>query len=43
MKKLFSSVNVDNLVLIHIFKDMWSIHQDADSANSCDKEEQIKL
>jgi len=41
--KLFSSVNVDDLVLIHIFKDVWGIHQDANSANRCDKEEHVEL
>ena len=41
--RLFSSVNVDDLVLIHIFKDVWGIHQDANSANRCDKEEHVEL
>ena len=41
--RLFSSVNVDDLVLIHIFKDVWGIHQDANGANRCDKEEHVEL
>lgn len=40
---LFASVNVNDLVLIHIFKDVGSIHQDADGANRCHYKEHVEL
>ena len=41
--RLFPPVNVDDLVLINVFKDVRSIHQDANGANRCDDEEHVEL
>ena len=40
---LFSSVDINNFILINVFKYMWSIHQNSYCSNGCNDEEDIKL
>ena|ERR1719412_1951937 len=43
IQRLFSSVNVDDLVLINVFKNVRSVHEDANRANRGHDEEHVQL
>ena len=40
---LFSAVDVDDLVLVDVLKDVRCVHQDADGADRGDDEEDVQL